>query len=303
MVPRQQSAMKLLVDEFLDYLIVEKGLSENTREAYGSDLSKFISYLGDKGIKDINKVNREHITDYLMTEKEKGINPNSLSRNLVSIRMFFRFLVVNNYIEEDITSVLDSPRLWKILPGVLSVKEVEKLLSVPNTRTRFGLRDKSIIELMYAAGLRVSEVVNLNVNDINTDVGFLRCVGKGKKERIVPLGRPAIAALENYLKKTRAGFIKDLLVANTFVTQRGKPFTRQGIWKLIKNYTMSTGIRKNITPHTLRHSFATHLLSNGADLRVVQELLGHSDITTTQVYTHVDKGRLKAIHKQFHPRA
>lgn len=295
--------MKLLVDEFLDYLIVEKGLSENTREAYGSDLTKFISYLEEKRIKDVNKVTREQITDYLMNEKEKGINPNSLSRNLVSIRMFFRFLVVNNYIEEDITNVLDSPRLWKILPSVLSVEEVEKLLKEPNTRTKFGLRDKAIIELMYAAGLRVSELVNLNVNDVNMDMGFLRCMGKGSKERIIPLGRPAIMALGNYLKKTRSGFIKDLLVSNAFVTQQGKKFTRQGIWKLIKFYTKQAGIKKNIKPHTLRHSFATHLLSNGADLRVVQELLGHSDITTTQIYTHVDKNRLKAIHKQFHPRA
>lgn len=295
--------MKLLVDEFLDYLIVEKGLSENTREAYGSDLYKFIAYLEEKKIKDVNNVTRGDITDYLMHEKEKGINPNSLSRNLVSIRMFFRFLVINNYLEQDITNVLDSPRLWKILPEVLSEQEVEKLLKAPDTRTKYGLRDKAIIELMYAAGLRVSELVNLNMSDINIDVGFLRCMGKGSKERIIPLGRPAIMALNNYLKKTRAGFMKDLLAGNVFVTQRGKFFTRQGIWKLIKIYARSSGIKKTITPHTLRHSFATHLLSNGADLRVVQELLGHSDITTTQIYTHVDRNRLKSIHKQFHPRA
>lgn len=295
--------MKLLVDEFLDYLIVEKGLSENTREAYGSDLYKFIAYLEEKKIKDVNNVTRGDITDYLMHEKEKGINPNSLSRNLVSIRMFFRFLVINNYLEQDITNVLDSPRLWKILPEVLSEQEVEKLLKAPDTRTKYGLRDKAIIELMYAAGLRVSELVNLNMSDINIDVGFLRCMGKGSKERIIPLGRTAIMALNNYLKKTRAGFMKDLLAGNVFVTQRGKFFTRQGIWKLIKIYARSSGIKKTITPHTLRHSFATHLLSNGADLRVVQELLGHSDITTTQIYTHVDRNRLKSIHKQFHPRA
>jgi integrase/recombinase XerD len=294
--------VKLLVDEFLDYLIIEKGLSENTREAYNSDLIKFITYLEKNGIKDISDVKRDQITDYLMSEKEKGISPNSLSRNLVSIRMFFRFLVSNNYIEEDITSVLDSPRLWKVLPNVLSEEEVERLLKAPNTRTKFGLRDKAILELMYAAGLRVSELVSLNTSDINIEMGFLRCTGKGKKERIVPLGKNAIFALNNYLKKTRAGFIKDLLVGSVFVTQRGKSFTRQGIWKLIKFYARSAGLKKDITPHTLRHSFATHLLSNGADLRVVQEMLGHSDITTTQVYTHVDKGRLKSIHKKFHPR-
>lgn len=294
--------MKYLIDEFLDYLTVEKGLSQNTREAYGSDLFKFMKYLDKRGIKDIDGVKREDITDYLMKEKEKGIGANSLSRNLVSIRMFFRFLVTNNYIEEDITSALDSPRLWKILPEVLSVKEVEQLLKSPDTRTRYGVRDKALIEIMYASGLRVSEVANLNINDINTDFGFLRCMGKGSKERIVPLGKPAIFALKNYLKKTRPGFMKDLLIGNIFITQQGKPFTRQGIWKIIKNYTRSAGIKKSIKPHTLRHSFATHLLSNGADLRVVQELLGHSDITTTQIYTHVDKSRLKAIHKKFHPR-
>lgn len=294
--------MKYLVDEFLDYLSVEKGLSQNTREAYGTDIGKFINYLEQYGVKDIDSVKRTHITDYLMSEKEKGLSPNSLSRNLVSIRMFFRFLVMDNYIEEDITSALDTPRLWKILPEVLSVKEVEQLLKAPDTRTRFGLRDKAIIELMYAAGLRVSELVGLNVSDVNMEMGFLRCTGKGSKERIVPIGRPAIFALRNYIKKTRGTFMKDLLSGNIFLTQQGKSFTRQGIWKLIRDYTQKAGIKKPITPHTLRHSFATHLLSNGADLRVLQELLGHSDITTTQIYTHVDKSRLKAIHKKFHPR-
>jgi len=295
--------MNVLIDEFLDYLIVEKGLSENTREAYHSDLSKFVAFLEKNKIKNFENVNRDCITDYLMEEKEKGIGPNSLSRNLVSIRMFFRFLLANNYIEEDITNVLDSPKLWKVLPSVLSEQEVEKLLKMPNTKTKFGLRDKAILELMYATGLRVSEVVNLNTSDINMEMSFLRCTGKGSKERIVPLGKNAIFAINNYLKKTRASFMKDLLVGNVFVTQRGKAFTRQGIWKLIKFYTKKANIKKDITPHTLRHSFATHLLSNGADLRVVQEMLGHSDIATTQIYTHVDKGRLKSIHKQFHPRA
>lgn len=294
--------MKYLADEFLDYITVEKGLSKNTREAYGIDLSKFITYLGQKGIKDIDSVRRNNITDYLMSEKEKGISPNSLSRNLVAIRMFFRFLVMNNYVEDDITSVLDSPRLWKILPEVLSVKEVEQLLKGPDSRKRFRLRDKALLELMYAAGLRVSEAAGLSTSDINMDMGFLRCMGKGSKERIVPLGRPSIFAVRNYIKKERSGLMKDLLSGNVFLTQQGKPFTRQGIWKLIKDYARIAGIKKNITPHTLRHSFATHLLSNGADLRVVQELLGHSDITTTQIYTHVDKNRLKAIHKKFHPR-
>lgn len=294
--------MKFLVDEFLDYISVEKGLSNNTKESYGFDLGKFIEYLEKNKVKSIDKITRDHITDYLMSEKEKGIGPNSLSRNLVSIRMFFRFLLMNNYIENDITSALDTPRLWKILPDVLSVKEVDKILNSPDTKLKFGLRDKALMELMYATGLRVSEVVNLNVSDINMEVGFLKCKGKGSKERIVPLGKTAIFVLKNYLNKTRAVFMKDLLIGNVFLSQQGKPLTRQYIWQLIKRYSRKSGITKSITPHTLRHSFATHLLSNGADLRVVQELLGHSDITTTQIYTHVDKNRLKAIHKKFHPR-
>lgn len=294
--------MRLLIEEFLDYLSVEKGLSPNTREAYGRDLGKFFNFLNKCKIKDIDNVTRRNITDYLMEEKERGLNPNSLSRNLVSIKMFFRFLVMNSYLEEDITSVLDSPRLWKILPEVLSVKEVEKLLTQPNTRTKFGVRDKALLELMYAAGLRVSEVVNLNVNALNMDVGFVKCLGKGSKERIVPLGRNSIKAIQIYLKKTRSVFMKDLLTSNLFLTQRGKPFTRQGIWKIIKQYARAAGVKRDITPHTLRHSFATHLLTNGADLRIVQELLGHADVSTTQNYTHVDKDRLKAIHKKFHPR-
>ena len=294
--------MNILVNEFLDYGTVEKGLSDNTRDAYGRDLKKFIEYLDRKKIGDMDRVTRTHITDYLISEKKKGISSSSLSRNLVSIRMFFRFLFSNDYTKADITNVLDSPRLWKILPEVMSVKEVERVLVAPNTRTRYGLRDKALIELMYAAGLRVSEAGGLKVNDINMDIGFLRCIGKGSKERIVPLGRPAITALKSYLKKARAEFMKDLLDSHLFLTRQGKPFTRQGIWKLIKGYARAAGIEKSITPHTLRHSFATHLLSNGADLRVVQELLGHADITTTQIYTHVDKNRLKAIHRKFHPR-
>lgn len=294
--------MDILVNEFLDYLTVERGLSDNTRDAYGRDLRKFIEYLTRRKVNSIDRVSRSHITDYLMSEKKKGISSSSLSRNLVSIRMFFRFLFVNNYIEADITNVLDSPRLWKILPEVMSVAEVERILKMPDTRTKYGLRDKALIELMYAAGLRVSEAAGLKTDNINMDIGFLRCVGKGGKERIVPLGRAAITALKIYLKKARAGFMKDLLDSHLFLTRRGRPFTRQGIWKMIKGYARASGIKKSITPHTLRHSFATHLLSNGADLRVVQELLGHADITTTQIYTHVDKNRLKSIHRKFHPR-
>lgn len=294
--------MKILIDEFLDYISVEKGLSPNTRESYGRDLRKFFVFLAQRGIKEVDRIKRMDITDFLLSEKEKGLNPNSLSRNLVSIKMFFRFLVMNNYLEGDITSVLDSPKLWKILPEVLSINEVTKLINQPDTRTKFGLRDKTLLELLYATGLRVSEIAGLNINDVNMDVGFLRCLGKGSKERIVPLNRPSLRILQIYTKKVRAVFMRDLLTTNLFITQQGKPFTRQGIWKLIKKYARDSGINREITPHTLRHSFATHLLANGADLRIVQELLGHADVTTTQAYTQVDKDRLKDIHRKFHPR-
>lgn len=295
--------MKVLVDEFLDYLNVEKGLAANTRESYGRDLSKFTDFLARCKLKEIDDISRKQITDYLLAEKDKGLSPNSLSRNLVSIRMWFRYLVVNGYLAEDITAVLDSPRLWRILPNVLSVQEVTKLLQAPKTDSARGLRDKAMLEVMYGSGLRVSEVVNLRISDLNLEVGFLRCLGKGNKERIVPLGKISIKSLQVYLKKGRSQLMKDLLTLNVFLNQRGKSFTRQWVWKLIKHYARISGIKKAITPHTLRHSFATHLLANGADLRTVQELLGHADITTTQTYTHVDKNRLKSIHRKFHPRA
>jgi len=295
--------LQILSEEFLNYINLEKGLSANTIESYGRDLRKFIKFLNKKGIDKIDNVTRRHITDYLISEKKKGLNANSASRNMVSIKVFFRFLAANNYIAEDITSALDSPRLWKVIPEVLSIKEVERLLKQPDTRTKFGIRDKALLELMYATGLRVSETTGLNINDINMNAGFLRCIGKGSKERIVPLGRASIRAIRIYLKKVRPGFTKDLLITNLFLTQQGKPFTRQGIWKLIKQYALKTGIHKDITPHTLRHSFATHMLSNGANLRTVQELLGHADVATTQNYTHIDKNRLKAIHRKYHPRA
>lgn len=294
--------MQVLVNEFLDYLTVERGLSANTRESYARDLRKFINYLDKKKIKDVDSVSRRQITDYLMAEKDKGLSPNSLSRNLVTIRVWFRFLVANRYLEEDITAVLDSPRLWKILPEVLSVNEVSKLLQALQGNKKLIVRDKAMFELMYASGLRVSEMVGLKVNDLNLEVGYLKCIGKGNKERIVPLGKISIKAIQAYLKKSRPQLAKDLLTPNLFITRYGKPLTRQWVWKLIKFYAREARITKSITPHTLRHSFATHLLANGADLRIVQELLGHADITTTQTYTHVDKNRLKSIHRKFHPR-
>jgi len=295
--------MEILIEEFLDYIIVERGLTNNTRDSYRMDLEKFRLFLKSRNKLEADAIAREDIMDFLMEEKDKGSTPSTISRALVSIRMFFRYLSYTGYIRKDITEGLESPKLWKLLPEVLSIDEVDRLLSLPDIRTPEGIRDRAILEFMYATGLRISEVVNLSVSDVNLNKGYLRCLGKGNKERIVPIGKKAIKYLEKYIREVRPKYVKDLLATNLFLTRLGRPFTRQGLWKLIKGYSRRVRTGKNITPHTLRHSFATHMLSRGADLRVIQELLGHADITTTQIYTKVDRNRLKAVHKRFHPRA
>ena len=297
-------AMKDFVEEFLDYLIVERGLSKNTILAYRTDLYKYADYLNQKKNKfHLSEVSRDDIRDYMMFQKEKGLSGNSVSRNLIAIKVLHRFCLREKYLKEDITSVLDSPKLWKHLPEALSLSEVEEILKKPNVRNWMGLRDRAALELMYATGLRVSEIVNLNIENINLDVGFVRCVGKGSKERIVPIGRQSQVALDRYMKKSRTKLAKSQSVNSLFLSRLGKKISRQSFWKMIKKYARLAGIKKDIMPHTLRHSFATHLLEGGADLRVVQEMLGHADITTTQIYTHIDKERLQSIHHKFHPRA
>jgi len=294
--------MQILLDEFINYLNVERGLSPHTLDAYRGDLSRFISFLNARGMKSLDDATREAIGAYLMAEKSRGLSPASLSRNLAAIKVFFRFLASNRFVRADITDVIESPKIWEHLPEVLSIAEVEQLLSSPRPHTHYGRRDKALIELMYATGVRVSEAASLKIADVNLEVGYIRCMGKGSKERIVPLGREARRALDSYLKLTRPHFSRLRASEALLLTRRGKPFTRQGLWKIIKGYAKRVKLQKRITPHTLRHTFATHLLSGGADLRVVQEMLGHADISTTQTYTHVDKDRLKSVHKKFHPR-
>lgn len=298
-----RSDMSVFLDEFLSYLTVERGVSPHTLAAYRRDLSRFLVFLSKRRITSLDNAGRGDIGDYLMAEKERGLSPGSLSRNLTAIRVFYRFLAANRFVRADITDVLESPRTWKHLPDVLTIEEVDRLLRSPRPATHYGRRDRALLELMYATGLRVSEAAGLNISDINMEVGYVRCMGKGSKERIVPLGREAKRALEAYLALTRPCLSRSASQEKLFLTRRGERFTRQGIWKIIKGYTKRINIRKDVTPHTLRHSFATHLLSRGADLRVVQEMLGHADISTTQVYTHVDSDRLKSVHKKFHPRA
>lgn len=292
----------LFVEEFLNYLDVERGLSSNTLESYHSDLDKFIRFLSRIGKIGFERVRRDEIIDYLMEEKKRGLSPRSLSRHLVSIRMLFRFLTTEGYLREDVTEVIESPRLWKILPEVLSISEVERLLNQPDPATPLGRRDRSILELFYASGLRVSELVKLRLDDMNLAAGFVRCWGKGSRERIVPMGGKAREAIGEYLDFARPGFVKKVDPGILFLSRRGKAMSRQWLWKLIKKYLVQAGIKKKASPHTLRHSFATHLLGQGADLRVVQELLGHANIVTTQIYTHVDGEHLKQVHRRFHPR-
>jgi len=294
--------MTELITEFLNYLSVERGLADNTLSSYKRDLVRFFEYLKSRHIDSIQKVSRQTINSFMLAEKDRGLSANSISRALACIKSFLKFLLMENKIKEDVTSVIESPKLWKKLPSTLSVSEVDLLLKAPNVRDIIGARDKASLELMYATGMRVSELINLKMNDVNMDMAFVKCLGKGGKERIIPFGRKAKESIVRYLSKARPLFLKKKVSNFLFLTRLGKFMSRQSFWKTIKKYAHLSGIKKEITPHSLRHSFATHILEGGADLRIVQELLGHSDISTTQIYTHVNKDRLKSIHHKFHPR-
>ncbi len=295
--------MEQLIDAFLDHLTVERGLAANTRQAYRADLAQFTVFLQEQGVRHLNAAARQHITDYLMHRRKNGLSPRSLARHLAAIRMFCRFLSREKLLATDVTQTIDSPKLWRTLPHTLDYEEISRLLAAPNLHTKLGLRNKAILEFMYATGLRVSEVANIKLSDINFEAGFLRSTGKGGKERIVPIGKQAIEWVQRYRHEVRSSFAKAESLGEVFLSTRGQPLSRKTIWVLVKKYARAAGITKTITPHTLRHSFATHLLQNGADLRVIQEMLGHADISTTQVYTHVDKHRIKETHYRFHPRS
>jgi integrase/recombinase XerD len=295
--------MHALVDQFADYVALERGLSENTRAAYHADLTRFIQFLQSRKVSSLNDVTRRHISDYLMAEKDRDMATATLARRLVAIKVFVRFLLQEGLLSKDVAEAMDSPRLWKYLPDTLSPDEVDRLLRAPPIDSHRGFRDTTLLELMYGTGLRVSEVAMLRVTDLHMDEKYLRCVGKGNKERVVPFGGKAQTCLREYMDDHRPALLKFKDSEILFITQRGTGFSRKGIWKLIKHYTREAGITKNVTPHTLRHSFAGHLLAHGAQLRVIQEMLGHADIATTQIYTHVDQSRLKSIHRDFHPRA
>lgn len=300
--------MKTLIDEFLSYLAVERGLSKNTISAYGTDLLHFSENLGAKGIEDPDTAKRQDIMDYLFKLKDSGISSNSVSRALVAIKMFYKFLVRERLAKDDVAGVLESPKLIRPLPNVMGMNDVEKLLEEGPNKNKDRIaagRDKAALELMYATGMRVSELVDLTMDGLNLDVGYIKCKGKGDKERIVPIGKKAKEAVEIYVQKIRPKLQKKGSAEDRhlFLSRLGKSLSRVSFWKMIKTNAKLASIKSDVTPHTLRHSFATHLLEGGADLRVVQEMLGHADISTTQIYTHIDKARLKLIHKKFHPRA
>ena len=289
------------IRQAMDFLRLERGLSDNTVSAYRRDLEQFALSVQSKAP---SAVTRTDILDHLMKLRDDQLAASSVGRKLVAIKVFFRFLLAQGLLRADPTTVIESPRLMKGLPDVLDVEEVARLLKVADGRDgKKSLRDRALLELLYASGLRVSEAASLKVPDINQEAGFLRCTGKGGRERVVPVGSHALQWIQKYLTEARPAFGPQTDSKQIFLNRFGRSISRQSIWGIIRFYAKTAGIRKRITPHTLRHSFATHLLEAGADLRVVQELLGHSSIATTQIYTHVDRTRLKKIHAQFHPRA
>ncbi|GAB3791602.1 site-specific tyrosine recombinase XerD [Virgibacillus kimchii] len=296
--------LKNSIDDFFHYLLIERGLSENTLTSYKRDLNLYTDYIAKTVEKtDWNHVTRNDIIHFLQNVKDSGKSAATISRYISSIRAFHQFLFREQLVSGDASMHLEIPKKERKLPDVLSVSDVEKLLSIKDS-SALAVRNAAMLELLYATGLRVSELITLKVSDLHLTMGFVQCFGKGSKERIVPLGDAAKNAVKNYLNNARNHLIKknrDTRIL--FVNHHGKPLTRQGFWKVLKQVANQAGITKTITPHTLRHSFATHLLENGADLRIVQEMLGHEDIATTQIYTHVTKGRLKDIYNTYHPRA
>jgi integrase/recombinase XerD len=290
-----------LIERFVDALWMEKGLSDNTLDAYRSDLAKLARWLSSQGT-DLLRTRREHLLAYLAWNAQQGMRPRTMARSLSSIRRLYRYLVRETRIEADPSALIEAPKLGRPLPKSLTEAEVEALLEAPDTGDPLGLRDRAMLELLYACGLRVSELVNLTREQLNLRQGVIRVTGKGGKDRLVPLGEEASAWLQTYLGEARPEIMRGRTGSALFPTRRGGAMTRQAFWHNIKRYARQAGIRKPLSPHTLRHAFATHLLNHGADLRVVQLLLGHSDLSTTQIYTHVARQRLKELHAQHHPR-
>jgi integrase/recombinase XerD len=297
-----QVLIENLIRSYLNYARIERSLSTNSIASYRRDLLQFGAYVNKHKIP-IAEIERNDIVEFLITLYERKLDARSVARYLVSIRQFFRFLMMEDIVTEDPASTIEAPRIRQALPVFLSVKEVDRLLEAPDLTTKEGIRDRALIDLMYSTGIRVSELCGLCSGDIQMQSGRLRCVGKGNKERLVPVGRSALAAVQRYMDEARPQFLKGRVCSHIFLNQRAKPLNRVTVWQLLSRYGRKVGLRRPLKPHTLRHSFATHLLDRGADLRSVQLMLGHSDISTTQIYTHVVEERLRQVHKAHHPRA
>lgn len=296
--------MKEQIIDYLHYLTIERGLSQNTRKSYERDLEQYLTFLTEQHIKDWQAVDRVLILSFLQQLQQSGKSSATIIRMVSSLRRFHQFLRQERFTDHDPMQHIDSPKKQQKLPDTLSLSEVERLIETPDTKEVLGIRDRAILEVMYATGLRVSELIGLQLKDLHLSMGLLQTTGKGDKERIVPLGDLAIQWIETYLEEARPFLTrKHPEESHLFVNNHGKQLSRQGIWKNLKAVVRKAGITKNVTPHTLRHSFATHLLENGADLRTVQELLGHADISTTQIYTHITKKRMTEVYKQHFPRA
>ena len=291
--------MNPLVKEYSDYLRIEKRQSPNTIEAYCRDLSRFARFFSDKDLFDLTT---KDIRGFLISLRDEKLSPSSIVRSLSSIKSFYRYLFQDKQLKNNPAEILETPGRLRKLPYVLSISDVEKLLNCPDKGTVIGLRDQAMLEVLYATGMRVSELVSVKGNNLDMLAGCLRTMGKGSKERIVPIGMVARKVLEDYLLNSRPVLAKGHKVEELFLTRRAKPMTRQGFWKILKNYVKQCNIKTDVSPHTLRHAFATHLLDRGADLRSVQQMLGHSDISTTQIYTHVLDKRMLEVHDRFHPR-
>lgn len=292
--------MDILADQFINYLRIELGLADNTVQAYSRDLIRFFQFLEKKKLTPL-EVSKDQITEYTSIIGRR-LSSRSVARNISAVRSFFRFLVSEGRIKSSPTRLVETPRVSMRLPGVLSQADVEHLLSQPDVSRPIGQRDMAMLEILYATGLRVSELVNLKTQDLNLEAGYVRTLGKGSKERVIPMGEKAVAAVKEYLSGARIRLTKGTNSSYLFLTFRGRPMTRQGFWKIIKKYGRQALIKKKLTPHSIRHSFASHLLDAGADLRSVQVMLGHADISTTQIYTHVTRERLKDVHQKCHPR-
>ena len=304
--PKAASHHAALMDDlaaFRHYLQAERGMAANTVLAYGRDLDRFARWVADGGLTDYLEPSVRALSHYVSHLREEGLAPPSTARHLIALKMFYRFLRMEERAQPGAVELLSSPTLWERIPQVLSPQSVEKLLATPQAADRFYARDRALLETLYATGSRASEVVGLKLVDLFLDSGFCKCLGKGSKQRVVPLGRPAQAVLRAYLSELRPELVRAVPDAPwVFVSRGGRALTREMLWMIVKKYVRRAGLNAKVSPHTLRHSFATHLLAGGADLRTVQELLGHANIRTTQHYTHVDRDRLKAIHRQFHPR-